>query len=122
MTSFPIWDLPLVSRLVGLLPSLLPLPVVCSLSHPWCHKGEGIPYESVVVIVELVKDCGYIKMSELSDVDLAGEGLPRNLTSEQKKVILCRMLHGFDVTNTYDNSSGESDGGKWHISRTVISV
>ena len=75
-------------------------------------------HESVIVVC--VKDCGYMKMSELSDSDVVSEGLPRNLTSEQKKVILCRMLHGFDVTNTYDNSSGESDGGKWHISRAVI--
>ncbi len=58
-------------------------------------------YESVIVV--RVKDCGYIKMSELSDIDLADEGLPRNLTSNQKKVILRRMLHGFDDTNTYDN-------------------
>ena len=42
-------------------------------------------------------------MSELSDVDLAGEGLPRNLTSNHMKVILRRMLHGFDDKNTFDN-------------------
>jgi len=54
-------------------------------------------------MVVSVKDCGYIKMSELSDVDLDDEGLPRNLTSNQKKVILHRMLDVFDSTNTYDD-------------------
>ena len=44
-------------------------------------------------------------MSELRDVDLAGEGLPRNLSSDQKKVILRRMLYGFDATSAYDDTS-----------------
>ena len=57
------------------------------------------------VLVVRVKDCGYIHMSELSDVDLASEGLPRNLSSNQQKVILRRMLHGFDATNTHTYTS-----------------
>ena len=35
------------------------------------------------IFIVCVKDCGYIKMSELSDVDLAGEGLPRNFCSDK---------------------------------------
>ena len=58
-------------------------------------------HESVIVVC--VKDCGYMKMSELSDSDVVSEGLPRNLTSDQKKVILRRILHDFDTTSTYDD-------------------
>jgi len=39
------------------------------------------PHE--IIIVVCVKDCGYIKMTELIDVDLTDEGLSRNLTSNQ---------------------------------------
>ena len=42
------------------------------------------------ILIVRVKDCGYITISELSDIDLAGGGLPRNLSSDKKKVILLR--------------------------------
>ena len=55
------------------------------------------------IIVVRVKDCGYIKMSELSEDDLASEGLSRNLSSDQKRVLLRLMLFHFDDTSTYDD-------------------
>jgi hypothetical protein len=60
-------------------------------------------HESIIVV--RVKDCGCIKMSDLTEVDLASEGLPRDLTSHQQKVILRRMLHGFDATNMHEETS-----------------
>jgi hypothetical protein len=59
------------------------------------------PYQNVYQNVRVI----HIKMSELRDVNLAGEGLPRKLSSDQKKVILHRMLYGFDATSTYDDTS-----------------
>jgi len=52
-----------------------------------------------------VKDYGYMKMSELTDLDLASEGLPTNLSAQQRRVLLRRILYDFDPTNTYDETS-----------------
>jgi hypothetical protein len=57
------------------------------------------------VLICRVKDCGYVQMSELTESDLAAEGLPVNLSTAQKKVLLRRMLHSFDADSTYDETS-----------------
>jgi hypothetical protein len=56
-------------------------------------------------MVVRVKDCGYVKVSELTDDDLAREGLPQNLSAEERRVILRRILHVFDTTKSYDDTS-----------------